>query len=243
MTKKHELLANNISNWIKCRVELYGKEGIVLGLSGGIDSAVVAGLACIGDVDIMGLIMPCYSDEQDEKDAMLVAKHFNISNIKKIDLTEPYNKFIEVICSLQDFIEKDRINPVLIGNIKARLRMITLYHYAGLDNRLVAGTGNKCELYVGYFTKWGDGACDLLPLANILKSDVYGLAEYLNIPEQIMIKKPSAGLYPGQTDEKEMGITYNEIEDELKNIKRNLKVFNRHCNNMHKLDPIDVYKL
>ena len=193
--------------WIRQQVKDSGAKGIVLGLSGGIDSAVVAALAkeAVGKNNLLVLFMPCNSDPQDLKDAELVAHELELK-FKLVDLSAVYNNFLKV---LPGAISLAR------GNLKPRLRMSALYYFANKLNYLVCGTGNKSELMVGYFTKHGDGGVDILPLADLFKRQVRQLARELKIPEGIIIKAPTAGLWHGQTDEVEMGITYNELDDIL----------------------------
>ncbi|MDN5331945.1 MAG: synthase [Tepidanaerobacteraceae bacterium] len=198
-------LSEALVEWLKERVKESGAKGAVFGLSGGIDSAVV-GVLCkkaFGE-NCLGLIMPCYSDQKDEDDAIKVAEKFDIP-YKKIVLNSVFDAFTNILDKTD--------NRNVIANIKPRLRMTTLYYYAGFNNYLVVGTGNKSELTVGYFTKYGDGGVDLLPLANLVKKQVRDLALYLGIPRDIIEKPPTAGLWEGQTDEGEMGITYEELDE------------------------------
>lgn len=140
------------------------------------------------------------------------------------------------------------------GNIKSRLRTISLYYYAGINKYLVAGTGNKTEISLGYFTKWGDGACDILPLADLYKSDVKMPAAELKIPQEIIDRKPTAGLWKGQTDEEEIGISYNDMDYIIDSINDNSKLrkINKAridklrqmiINSEHKRNPISIYKI
>jgi len=196
-------LPDEISQWIKKQVDEAGASGVVLGLSGGIDSAVVACLAkrAVGD-GLLGLLMPCESNPGDEESARQLSERFKIKT-EKIDLTPIYKSFSGILPSG---------NKLAAANLKPRLRMLTLYYFANNCNYLVAGTGNKTEICIGYFTKYGDGGVDILPLGNLLKSDVRKLAEELDIPETITKRAPSAGLWEGQTDEAEIGITYEELD-------------------------------
>lgn len=202
-----ERVANELIEWLKDRVKEANAKGIVLGLSGGVDSAVVAAAAkkAFPD-DTLGIIMPCYSNPQDEKDALLLADRLNI-RYKKVVLDEVYDSLLRAVGSTGNE------NRLALANIKPRLRMTTLYYHAALLNYLVAGTGNKSELTVGYFTKYGDSGVDILPLASFVKHEVWELARYFNVPEEIINKAPSAGLWENQTDEKEMGITYKELDE------------------------------
>lgn len=190
-------------------------KGIVIGLSGGIDSAVVAALCAraVGKGNVLGLIMPCHSNPDDARDASLVARTLGIKT-SRIDLSGVFDAFISIL---------PQAGAMARSNVKPRLRMITLYYHANKHNYLVCGTGNKSELMVGYFTKYGDGAVDLLPIAGLYKRDVVRLARFLRIPEKVIIKPPSAGLWQGQTDEGEMGITYAELDDILDRMERKVK--------------------
>lgn len=196
-------LADDIVNWIRAEVEEAAAEGIVLGLSGGVDSAVVAALSkkALGE-NLLGLIMPCQSEPEDEEDANLIASHLGIKT-EQIDLETVFKEFLRILPSG---------NRLAQANLKPRLRMITLYYFANKCNYLVAGTGNRSEIAVGYFTKYGDGGVDILPLGGLLKSEVRRLAGDLGIPKRIIEKAPSAGLWPDQTDEGEMGISYDELD-------------------------------
>lgn len=201
-------LERKIVAWLQEQGRSSGKTGGLFGLSGGIDSAVVAGLArkAFGE-NVLGVLMPCHSDPQDAMDARKVAEALDIP-ITEIDLSETYDIF------LRNFPEKEKLSSSLaLANIKPRLRMITLYALAQEKDFLVCGTGNKIELAVGYFTKHGDSGVDLLPLGDLLKGEVRNLAEYLGVPREIIVKPPSAGLWQGQTDEKEMGVTYGELDN------------------------------
>jgi NAD+ synthase len=214
-----EEIANQIIEWLKTRVKEAGAKGVVFGLSGGIDSAVVAALAkrAFGD-DMLGIIMPCNSLQEDEEHARLLAKELQIP-ITKVDLSKTYNTFIEAS-------EFETEHILAKSNVKPRLRMTTLYYFGQANNYLVCGTSNKSEYEIGYFTKYGDSGSDLLPIVDLIKEEVRDLAIYLGVPKIIVEKAPSAGLWEGQTDEDEMGISYKnldayikgeEVEEEVKN--------------------------
>jgi NAD+ synthase len=202
-----------IIRWIKQQLRDAKAKGIVLGLSGGIDSAVCASLVkeAVGENKLLCLMLPCHSSRQDLADASYFARKFGI-RVKGIDLTKAYDSLI-------------RLLPVADGlarhNLKPRLRMAVLYYFANKMNYLVCGTGNKSELKVGYFTKFGDGAVDILPLGDLFKMQVMQLAQELGVPERIISRSPTAGLWPGQTDEREMGIRYAQLDDILWRLENN----------------------
>ena len=200
-------MKNKIVFWIRQQIKDSQARGIVMGLSGGIDSAVVAALSkeAAGRNNLLVLFMPCESNPQDLKDAELVARSLGLKS-KLVNLSSVYRNFMKVLPAAGSLAR---------GNLKPRLRMSTLYYFANKLNYLVCGTGNKSELLVGYFTKYGDGGVDILPIADLFKRQVRTLAQELKIPREIINKPPTAGLWQGQTDEGEMGITYNELDDIL----------------------------
>jgi NAD+ synthase len=210
-----------IAAWLRTRVSMAGAEGLVVGLSGGVDSAVVARLCQMAMPDrTAGVILPCHSDPGDEQDARLVADHFKLS-IVRVDLEPAFDRLaIDLQTGLARLPPNHPPNPnatdirarVPLANVKPRLRMASLYFVANALNYLVAGTGNRCEVTLGYFTKYGDGGVDLLPLADLLKSEVLALARDLEVPAAIIDRPPSAGLWLGQTDESEMGFSYSDLE-------------------------------
>ena len=197
-----------------CRViDSADANGIVYGNSGGKDSALVGILCKMACDNTVGLIMPCGSERNygtDKTDAEAVAEQFDIS-FRVIDLVSVKNELVGVVG------EKTEINGLALANIAPRLRMTALYAVAASENRLVAGTGNRSEGYMGYFTKWGDGAYDFNPIADLTVTEIYEFLRYLNAPDYIISKAPSAGLFDGQTDENEMGVTYRSIDEFLLN--------------------------
>ena len=204
-------VVDNLVEWLRDSVKEANCKGIVYGLSGGVDSAVIAALSklAFGD-ESLALMMPINSSFEDETDAKLVIDKFNLNAIK-VDLSRTYSEFVEVV-------EKGD-NNMAYANVKPRLRMTTLYYYAQLKGYLVVGTSNKSEFTVGYFTKYGDSGSDLMPLVDFTKNEIFELARYLEIPDKIIQKPPSAGLFEDQTDEDEMGFTYNDLEKYINNEK------------------------
>lgn len=199
-------LAERISEWIRQKVKEAGAEGLVVGISGGVDSSVVASLAkkAVGE-KVLGVIIPCHSEPLDERYAWLVAEKLKIKT-EHVVLDSLYDRFLELLPPGK---------KLALANLKARLRMATLYCFANNLNYLVAGTGNKSEVSVGYFTKYGDGGCDILPVGDLLKTEVRKLARVLDVPEEIINRVPSAGLWGGQTDEEEMGLRYEDLDEIL----------------------------
>ncbi len=200
-------------------------QGLVVGLSGGIDSAVVARLCQLATPGaVIGVLLPCHSDPADERDARSVAEHFKLP-IVAIPLEGPFDALSQVVeaawsqaarhLAVPEPTPDDLRAKMPLSNMKPRLRMTSLYFIANRFNYLVAGTGNRCELAIGYFTKYGDGGVDLLPLGKLLKSEVRALARELGVPARVIEKAPSAGLWLGQTDEGEMGFTYADLESYL----------------------------
>jgi NAD+ synthase len=201
-----DLIINEAVEWIKSTVGAAGAKGVVFGLSGGIDSAVVAALCKKAyPFDSLGVIMPCYSNPIDEEHAIAVAEAIGLET-KTVVLDQAFD-------SMKAVLGVQESDPRLaVANIKSRLRMITLYYYGGCKNYLVAGTGNRCEFTIGYFTKYGDGGADFMPLTSFVKSEVVELAYKLGIPEAVITKPPTAGLWENQTDESEMGMSYAELD-------------------------------
>ncbi|MEW6244140.1 MAG: NAD(+) synthase [Bacillota bacterium] len=202
-------IADRLVKWIAEHVEGAGARGTVVGVSGGVDSAAVLALCARATPGrVTGVIMPCHSAAQDLEDAELVIRTVGVESLI-VDLTPVFDRFVETLG------ESAMLGDLAQANIRPRLRMITLYHVAARRKSLVVGTGNRAEMHVGYFTKHGDGGVDLLPLGGLVKEEVRRLASYLGIPDRIVNRVPSAGLWPGQTDEGEMGLTYKEIDEYL----------------------------
>ncbi|MDD6039612.1 MAG: NAD(+) synthase [Clostridia bacterium] len=195
-------------SFIRTVLEESGARGIVYGNSGGKDSALV-GILCKAACDnTVGIMLPCstrrnYSVDMD--DALEVARQFHIET-RTVDLTPVREAMIQSVTPAA------ALNDGALANIAPRLRMTALYAVAAAENRLVAGTGNRSEAYVGYFTKWGDGAHDFNPIADLTVTEIYAFLRYLHAPEAILTKAPSAALFDGQTDETEMGVTYAQLD-------------------------------
>jgi len=207
---KEFTVVNKISSWIKQKIQEANSKGVVVGLSGGIDSSVIAILSqkAVGD-NVIGVMMPCDSNPTDMEHAKILAENFNIKT-EIIDLEPIYEKMLSSLSRTENRIAK--------ANLKARLRMATLYYIANANNYIVAGTGNKTEIMIGYFTKYGDGGIDIEPIGDLYKTEVRKIAKELGIPDEIINKPPSAGLCVDQTDEDEIGITYEELDKILQRI-------------------------
>lgn len=203
-----EKIAGYLEDWIKDKFREAGAERAVLGISGGIDSALLAALLAktLGPENVTGVIMPCHSMPVDEEYARLLAGAIKIKTVK-VDLSSVYDAMTSALAE-----GGEEIGGLASANIKPRLRMAALYSIAQQQGALVCGGGNKDEITMGYFTKYGDAGVDLLPLADLLKGEVWAAAEYLGVPHEIIDRPPTAGLWDGQTDEAEMGLTYRELD-------------------------------
>src|ERR671912_269404 len=218
-------LADEIADWLRYQMDQAGASRLVLGLSGGIDSAVVCALSTMaaGPARVIAAIMPIHSRSEDMRDAEQVARAFEVIP-RVIDLVPAHDALIAAMpadgaAGLEDAnVDPDRQSKrrqLALANVKPRLRMTSLYYLANRYNGLVVGTGNKTELAIGYFTKYGDGGVDVLPLGDLDKTAVRGLARALGVPDAVISKAPSAGLWEGQTDEAEIGVTYDELDRTL----------------------------
>jgi len=205
-------------DFIKTYMQNSGCKHVVLGLSGGIDSSVASVLCkeALGKNNVLCLFMPDDATPNNDR------KHQEIF-LKKFDLQ---CKTIDIGAIVQQIKKAcfEKTGKMTLSNIKARTRMTLLYSYANETNSLVCGTSNKSELLIGYFTKYGDGSSDFLPIADLYKTQIYQLARYLKIPKQLISKPPSAGLWPGQTDEKELGISYEKLDKILYGLEQRLDV-------------------
>ncbi len=202
-------LVESLVSWLREKVAEAGAAGLVVGMSGGVDSSVAVVLGKLAfPENVLGLLLPCHSSQIDMEHASMVANKFRITTrLIRLD---------SVFDALTHLLPGNELDPatknLAEANLKSRLRMVTFYYFASRRHYLVVGCGNKCELAIGYFTKYGDGAADLLPLGNLVKSQVREVAHYLGIPGEIIYKPPSAGLWEGQTDEQEMGLTYEQLD-------------------------------
>ncbi len=254
-----EKVTNYIVNWLKDYANKANVNGFVVGVSGGIDSAVTSTLCALTGLEVKCLEMPIHQDinqvtRAEKHIAFLEKKYKNVSS-DKVDLTPVFEGFKSIMPTISDN-EKVALS---LANTRARLRMTTLYYYAGIYGLLVAGTGNKVEDFgVGFYTKYGDGGVDLSPIADLLKSEVYEIAKYLGIIDEIQQAAPTDGLYAdSKSDEEQIGASYDELEwameQDQKNkthldfTGRNQEVFkiykSRNNQNKHKMVPIPVCEI
>lgn len=232
----------NRIEFIRSRLEAAHADGIVFGNSGGKDSALVGILCKAACPNTVGIIMPCASKRNygiDADDGKELAEKFNIET-RIVDLTPVREAELKALEGVTE------VNQAALTNIAPRLRMTTLYTIGAAENRLVAGTGNRSEIYMGYFTKWGDGASDFNPISDLTATEVLEFLAYLKAPASIIRKPPSAGLFDGQTDEAEMGVTYKAIDDYLLtgvvNDKDKAIIDRYHNRSEHKRRPISTYR-
>lgn len=218
MQKKNKIdaekVTNHIVNWLKTYAENAKVNGFVIGISGGVDSAVTSTLCALTGLKVLCVEMPIH---QDAKQVTRGRKHIeqlknkfsNVSNVE-VDLTQTFDVFQNSAPKSEDLAKYN----LALANSRARLRMTTLYYFAGVEGLLVAGTGNKVEDFgVGFYTKYGDGGVDLSPIADLMKSEVYELGLYLQIPESIQKAAPTDGLFgDDRTDEDQLGASYDELE-------------------------------
>ncbi len=200
--------------WLKEQVKLSNTKGLAVGISGGIDSAVVAFLIKKAfPENSMGVIMPIKSSPKDREDALKVVHASKIQHLD-LDLTNVHASLLDKILEEMNHkkVYKEENKRISDANLRARIRMSTLYTVANNLNYLVVGTDNAAEVYTGYFTKYGDGGVDLLPISNLTKREVYEWGKVLGVPKEVLDREPSAGLWEGQTDEQEMGTTYDKID-------------------------------
>ena len=253
-----ENTANIITEWLKNYAEKAGVKGLVIGISGGVDSAVVSTLCARTGLPTLCLEMPIHQAEShvsraEEHIAFLKDRYTNVSSIR-VDLTPVFDQFV-----VQVPLTDKNTYEMALANTRARLRMTTLYYFAGLEGYIVVGTGNKIEDFgVGFFTKYGDGGVDVSPIADLMKSEVYKLGEYLGIPKSILKAKPSDGLFgDDRSDEDQLKATYDELEwamlqteqgkkaDDFSGREREVFEIYTRLNraNQHKMQPIPICKI
>jgi len=240
-------VTNEIIEFIREYYKKNNLKGAVIGISGGKDSGVVAGLfaKALGRENVTGIWMPCHSKEEDYNNAKLVADHFGFK-LKEFDLTNIYDNYVEQIKE-NNLVNDDNLIDANI-NIKPRLRMSTLYYYAAMLSSInkgvyiVPGTSNKCELYVGYFTKGGDNVSDIQVLADLTVDEVIQVGEYIGVPDSVIHKTPDDGL-SGKTDEEKLGVKYSEIAEVISNPENpnvskeaHEKIKKLHRSNLHKFN-------
>jgi len=209
--------ADVIKSFISFRVNEAKAKSVVIGLSGGLDSAVTTKMCveALGKEKVFCILLPTENTpKEDTEDALEFAKSLGVK-YRIINISGIVKKIASTI--------HNKMKKKEMGNIHARTRMIVLYYFANKNNYLVVGSGNKTELLMGYFTKYGDGACDIMPLGDLYKTQVRELAKHLKIPEKIINKTPRAGLWKGQTDESELGIKYEILDQILYGMEKGLK--------------------
>ena len=255
---KYEIIANNIIHWLKDYAEKSKINGFVVGISGGIDSALTSSLCANTGLPTLCIDMPILQSEDEVKRASkhikwLQNKFDNVSH-KSIDLN---NVFLSFKSTVEE--KSDENNFLTLANSRSRIRMTTLYYFAGLHNFLVAGTGNKVEDFgIGFYTKYGDGGVDISPIADLNKTDVFEVSKTLGVIDEIIKAKPTDGLWDdGRTDEDQIGATYKELEWAMKqkDLKKQLDDFKGrekevfkiltkfNQQNLHKMIPIPIYKI
>ncbi len=248
-------VSKHITNWIEDYINKSGAKGIVVGVSGGVDSALTSTLCAETGHNILCLEMPIYQNKDQVSRSKkhidwLMSKYPNVTS-KQIELNDTFESFVN---SLPD--NSSDKHELSLANTRSRLRMVTLYYFSALNNYIVAGTGNKVEDFgIGFYTKYGDGGVDISPIADLLKSEVFTLAKFHNIIDEIIEAEPNDGLWnDNRSDEEQIGASYEEIEDAMMNFNKSdnlskrekevLDIFNSfHKTNKHKMDPIPVCEI
>ena len=253
--KYPEKVSDYIVNWINTYINKSRVKGIVIGISGGVDSALTSTLCAKTGQDILCLEMPIYQNidqvSRSKKHIDWLKSNFKNVSSKKIELDKTFESFVS---SLPNY-SSDK-HELSLANSRSRLRMVTLYYFSGLNDYIVAGTGNKVEDFgIGFYTKYGDGGVDISPIADLLKSEVYSLAKFHNIINEIIEAEPNDGLWnDNRSDEDQIGASYEEIENAMINYKKNENLSKREKDvlniyhsfnsaNKHKMDPIPVCKI
>ena len=248
-------VSKHITKWIEDYINKSGAKGIVVGVSGGVDSALTSTLCAETGHNILCLEMPIYQNKDQVSRSKkhidwLMSKYPNVTS-KQIELNDTFESFVN---SLPD--NSSDKHELSLANTRSRLRMVTLYYFSALNNYIVAGTGNKVEDFgIGFYTKYGDGGVDISPIADLLKSEVFTLAKFHNIIDEIIEAEPNDGLWnDNRSDEEQIGASYEEIEDAMMNFNKSdnlskrekevLDIFNSfHKTNKHKMDPIPVCEI
>ena len=255
---KYDIIADNIIQWLKAYSKKSKTDGFVIGISGGIDSALTSTLCASTGLPTICIDMPIMQNKNEVNRASnhikWLQKKFNNVIHKSIDLNNVFNSFKNTVDQ-----KNDKNNFLSLANSRSRLRMTTLYYFAGINNCLVAGTGNKVEDFgIGFYTKYGDGGVDISPIADLNKTDVFEISKKLGVLNEIVKAKPTDGLWDdGRTDEDQIGATYKELEWAMqqkvlnkklldftgreKEVFQILKNFNKQ--NLHKMNPIPIYKV
>ena len=255
---KYDIIADNIIQWLKAYSKKSKTDGFVIGISGGIDSALTSTLCASTGLPTICIDMPIMQNKNEVNRASnhikWLQKKFNNVIHKSVDLNDVFNSFKNAVEE-----KNDKNNFLSLANSRSRLRMTTLYYFAGINNYLVAGTGNKVEDFgIGFYTKYGDGGVDISPIADLNKTDVFEISKKLGVLNEIVKAKPTDGLWDdGRTDEDQIGATYKELEWAMqqKNLNKKLndfkgrekkvfqilKKFNKQ--NLHKMNPIPIYKV
>ena len=237
---KLEEYLNVIEKFLEDYLNSSKMDTYVLGLSGGVDSSLCAALAknAVGKDKLMCIMMPIASNPADLNDALHLAKALDLNYIV-VDATKTYETYLEDLKNSGISLKRDTIS-----NLKARIRMSILYAYAQENRGLVIGTDNKDEKFTGYFTKHGDGAADIFPVCHLLKEEVVQASKILGVPTHLAERVPTAGLFEGQTDETEMGVTYKDLDNYLKGNKVPEEVEKRilylHKISAHKRDAVPM---
>ena len=255
---KYDIIADNIIQWLKAYSKKSKTDGFVIGISGGIDSALTSTLCASTGLPTICIDMPIMQNKNEVNRASShikwLQKKFNNVIHKSVNLNDVFNSFKNTVEQ-----NNDKNNFLSLANSRSRLRMTTLYYFAGINRCLVAGTGNKVEDFgIGFYTKYGDGGVDISPIADLNKTDVFEISKILGVLDEIIKAKPTDGLWDdGRTDEDQIGATYKELEWAMqqkdlnkklidfkgreKEVFQILQKFNKQ--NLHKMNPIPIYKV